>query len=476
MPNLDELPEDEGLAAALRGYPGHKQAAKNFHNTLASLLRGAVTATVGAPGDIEQTIKDVLAARGGKPTTRVLPTSEEVSGYLPGTNLQDPAYKQIEETGQALPTNLGQAGAKAISAALKGGAAKTAVFWPVFAGQNTARLERAKRATELEKRGAKPQDIWDETLLRKVDEPLKHGTNEPSIWASEHVPDYNPQLKPGMAMSKNEKHRIAQHNIDRAAENRMFGYLDNNEFDYHRVYPETGELDRFLNEVVVPRSQRNILSKDLIDHPVFREEPLLGNIPTTIYRKGVGPAAIKDYAEKESSLGMFDPEETRIILGGKGLTHIGAPEFEPMSIYEHELQHGIQDVLGLPKGGSPNWNTPEDLEFFMRRIPALSQALRRTGNPRAEAMVRQLEGISNRPIENYLNLAGEREARLAAERMMTKREQGVPMLMSDESEGVPITLDSEMIYDLLRRTGPGAQLQRPADLADYLVKTYGSPK
>lgn len=475
MPNLDELPEDQGLAAALRGYPGHAQAAKNFHNTLASLLRGAVTGTVGAPGDIEQAIKDMLASRGGQPAPRVLPTSEDVSSYLPPTNLKDEAYKQIEHTGQMVPTNIGQAGAKALSAALKGGAAKTAVFWPVITGQKADRLRRAERAAELEKKGASPQDVWDETLLMKVDEPLKHGTNEPAIYASEHTPDYNPRLKPGMEMSKQEKHKVAKHNLDRAAELKSQGYMPDNDFDYHMQYPETGELDRFLHEVTVPKPQRDIPLGQLMEHPVFKEEPLLANMPTTIYRKGAGPAALKDYADKESSLGMFDPDETRIILGGKGLTHMGFPQFEPMSIVEHELQHGIQDLLGLPKGGSPNWNTPEDLEFFMRRIPAISAALRRTGNPRTEAFVRQLEGISNNPNVNYLNLAGEREARLAAERMLTKREQGMPMLMSDESEGKPISLDADLIHDLLRRTGPGAQLQRPTDLADYIVKNYGSP-
>jgi hypothetical protein len=128
--------------------PGHRrkaslsEALRGLGDMGAGVLRGAVTSYAGGPGDMEDAARSFL----GSKSARFLPTSEEISDYLPQTGADT---KTVETLG-------GFVDPKRLVNALRGkGAATVAKAISVPAG-----AKQAKEAVSLLKRGDDPDRVW----------------------------------------------------------------------------------------------------------------------------------------------------------------------------------------------------------------------------------------------------------------------------------------------------------------------------
>jgi hypothetical protein len=420
---------------------------------LASALRGGVVGTLGGPGDLEEVIRGLS----GSTNPNVLPTSKTVGETLPSTGL-DKSYKPYESVGEFLPTSPAKAAPALAKAALPG--ALSAAFLPVHIDDLAA-----IKATELKMKGAGSKDIWNETQLSEAEIPLA-AKGDPPVWLSEMAPTKN-YLKPGREMSQEQKAQLLDTQM-RLGNQNIILEADN---------PQLGTVKKFITETEVPKPTRNILTKDLMNHPAIDAVPDLGEIPVSIYQKGLSPRALTKYNQTDYRGLQLPAHHTgktnRIVLTGRDLSHIDDQFGTPTNILEHEFQHSIQDMWGLPQGGSI-WSG-EPLDRLMAYKPRVLGELRASTASNKDVLSRQLRGIFSDPVKNYRNLAGERQARLAAERLHytpKERHANRPILMDDEIDGKPLPLDNRYLRGMLTELDQNPGMSA-SDLTSYILRNFG---
>lgn len=380
-----------------KGAPSFGAGFKGLADMLASALRGGVVGTFGGPGDIESMVTSG--------NSHLLPRSADVDRLLPGTGA-DPGFKTFEEAGQYVPQNASKIAAKAASLALKGGAAAKALFLPVVASSKPELIARANAASDMLRQGAGKEEIWKKHQLVQQE----RGWDPTPQWLSEHAPDSPEMIKREHLLSPDAKKRIHEFYKNR-------GYVSHKNLSYYEP-----ALEDFLNTTQYPKPNKAIMGEHLLNHPAFEEDWKLGRIPISIYPNKLSDKNLDRYGNA-TTLGFYNSAKTdkapfgRIMLAGGVLTRPDDVNMFPTSVLEHELQHAVQNRYDLPGGGTPE--APQStLDELVDRAPdAANYVLQNSGHQFAQDIANQLRSYSKKPFDNYQNLIGERQSRLASERL-----------------------------------------------------------
>ena len=413
-----------------KGAPSFGAGLKGLADMLASALRGGVVGTLGGPGDIESAISSG--------NSHLLPRSEDVDRLLPGTGA-DKGFKTFEEAGQYIPQNASKIAGKAAALALKGGAAAKALFLPVVASSKPELIARAHAASDMLRQGAGKEEIWKQHQLVQQE----RGWDPTPQWLSEHAPDSPEMFKREHLLSSDAKKRIHEFYKSR-------GYRGHTNLSYYEP-----ALDDFLNMTQYPKPNKAIMGEHLLNHPAFDEDWKLGRIPISIYPNKLNDKNLGRYGNA-TTLGFYNSNATekapfgRVMMAGGTLARPDEVDMFPASILEHELQHAVQNRYDLPGGGSPE--APQGtLDELVDRAPdAANYILQNTGHPYAQDLANQLRSYSKKPFDNYQNLIGERQSRLASERLFMPphmRQKFAPEI--EPYKGESATPLSPELYNLL---------------------------
>ena len=318
-------------------------------SNLESLVRGGVAQVPGTVGDLETLgrmgINTSFGAGGVKVSPQaVMPTTSDILGMMPQRVTQArPETAGMEELGTMIAPGLAKAAAPVgkgylsllgneINAGLTGQPTRSVIgqMTPkplqIFIGENanTWNNEAAKTAVEMEKAGAKPEDIWSATrTFRGAEGKLRQEISDvPAVFREDQLPQA-PSLLSVATQYLRDKGVITNPNRDIAS----IGV------------PE--ELRKEAIDYAKTKLQQMEQPKTLLGN-VFEHPELLQAYPDL--------ASIK--VGKETSgmyRGMYNPEENTITTGG-GV--IGGAD-QARSTMLHELQHAIQEKEGMAKGGNP---------------------------------------------------------------------------------------------------------------------------
>ena len=197
----------------------------------------------------------------------------------------------------------------------------------IFIGENakTWNKEAAKTAVEMEKVGAKPEDIWSATgTFRGAEGKLRQEISDvPAVFREDQLPQA-PSVLSVATQYLRDKGVITNPNRDIASIG-VPEELRQEAIDYAKTK---------LQQMEQPKT----LLGNVFEHPeLLQAYPDLANIK-------VGKETSANYR------GMFNPEKNTITTGG-GL--IGGSPDQSRSTMLHELQHAIQETEGMAKGGNP---------------------------------------------------------------------------------------------------------------------------
>lgn len=321
----------------------------------------------------------------------------------------------------------------------------------VFVGEKskTWNAANAAKAVEMEKAGAKPQDIWMATgTFRGPEGKLRQeisdvGTKfQPTKWDQPYPEHTDIEMSNiGSAIRHPELFKaypelgeaniLLNPNIDAVAE-------------WNRAQPNVGIMSPFMqmNKTVNPSAEVDWLKRmqDPKSIDYWKNQAREG------IKEGIPPReAIKDMRQHMAETQQNISEMNR-----------GVIQADP-SLALHELQHGIQEAEGFARGGSPNWGAQEKNKLLARmnylntELSDAAKALDKypKGSPEyqkyrnlydsamAEKMNMNSALIQNTPDEIYYKLAGEAEARAVQKRMnMTDTQRRV--IFPYESYDVPV--------------------------------------
>ena len=196
----------------------------------------------------------------------------------------------------------------------------------IFIGENanTWNKEAAKTAVEMEKAGAKPEDIWSATgTFRGAEGKLRQEISDvPAVFREDQLPQA-PSLLSVATQYLRDKGVITNPNRDIASIG-VPEELRKEAIDYAKTK---------LQQMEQPKT----LLGNVFEHPeLLQAYPDLANIK-------VGKETSGMYR------GMYNPVENTITTGG-GV--IGGAD-QARSTMLHELQHAIQEKEGMAKGGNP---------------------------------------------------------------------------------------------------------------------------
>lgn len=431
------------------------QAGMGLADMLASALRGATVGTLGLPGDLESMIR----SKG----TQILPTSEDVSGYLPPVR-EGEKPSVYEDIGSFLPTNAGKLLAKAAPAIA--GASKASIFLPLKIKKDIPNIARNTKATQEFREGASPQEIWEKHRVFAQEDPLRM-KHELPVWLTEH-PASTPYYNPERLMPPEQKEHIAD----------MLRRMGNTSHIELQKRPD--ELKKFM-EAEFPKPMVHTSAKNVIKHPAFEQVPEIGEVKLSAYPKGMDLGSWYEYAEdlpgplgshssRKDAAGAWMPG--RIAIHPRAL-------FEPellgeggtKAIFEHELQHAVQNLFQLPKGmhGRLSPTEKDALQRIYEQAPQSAAAFGNVGSENADIIAMQLRGISPNAFKNYQNVVGERQARLAEQRMlMSPQERRLQSPASTLTSTPPnieqVPLDPNFYNKLLQQF----EYQPDTNLTDYL--------
>lgn len=238
----------------------------------------------------------------------------------------------------------------------------------IFIGENAKTWNKAAadQAVQMEKAGAKPEDIWSATgTFRGAEGKLRQEISDiPAVFREDKLPEA-PSLLNVATQYLRDKGVITNPNRDIAS----IGVPE----DLRK------EAIDFAKTKLQQMDQPKTLLGNVFEHPeLLQAYPELANIK-------VGKETSGQYR------GMYDPEKNVITTGG-GL--IGGAN-QARSTMLHELQHAIQETEGMAKGANPTvmpniirkqWS--EDLEPY------------REGNSKFEGNLMRLKAASG---QQYLN-------------------------------------------------------------------------
>jgi len=316
---------------------------------LESLVRGGVAQVPGTAGDLETLgrmgINTSFGAGGVKVSPKaILPTTTDILGMMPQRVTQArPETAGMEELGTMIAPGLAKGVAPVgkgylsllgneINAGLTGQPTKSVIgqMTPkplqIFIGENanTWNKEAAKTAVEMEKAGAKPEDIWSATgTFRGAEGKLRQEISDvPAVFREDQLPQA-PSLLSVATQYLRDKGVITNPNRDIASIG-VPEELRQEAIDYAKTK---------LQQMEQPKT----LLGNVFEHPeLLQAYPDLANIK-------VGKETSGMYR------GMYNPEENTITTGG-GV--IGGAD-QARSTMLHELQHAIQEKEGMAKGGNP---------------------------------------------------------------------------------------------------------------------------
>lgn len=372
--------KEASLAEALRG----------LLDMGASTLRGAVVGTTGMPGDIEELVRALRKSE----SPRILPTSEEISEYLPSTGLKDKGNQAMEQLGQFVPTNVGKVAVKAA------GPAATAMFVPAL---RTRTLKELREASNIKT----PEELWAKHGLSKTPtKPIDAG--DPAKFADELDDSRSKIGKDIPRLSPKERVELVA--------------------DQFKPMQQPGAFRRAL-QLDLPRPGRYNL-EDLYDHPElldkFPEARKLSidviNDPEVGPRGSYSPLTDKVRLNLHSILGSPDP--------GGGVS----------GVLNHEINHALFEKAGLPTGANSSmfaappevWRT---LEAYSR-LPSVQKDLGPEGMRHVSALLKYKD---KPPFQAYKNSPGEQYARAGQERFF--------MPASLRKEAQPHGSNLQNIYD-----------------------------
>jgi len=313
------------------------------------LVRGGVAQVPGTAGDLETLgrmgINTSFGAGGVKVSPKaVLPTTTDILGMMPQRVTQArPETAGMEELGTMIAPGLAKAAAPVgkgylsllgneINAGMTGQPTRSVIgqMTPkplqIFIGENakTWNKEAAKTAVEMEKVGAKPEDIWSATgTFRGAEGKLRQEISDvPAVFREDQLPQ-TPSLLSVATQYLRDKGVITNPNRDIASIG-VSEDLRKEAIDYAKTK---------LQQMQQPKT----LLGNVFEHPeLLQAYPDLAKIK-------VGKETSGNYR------GMYNPQENTITTGG-GL--IGGAD-QSRSTMLHELQHAIQEKEGMAKGGNP---------------------------------------------------------------------------------------------------------------------------
>jgi hypothetical protein len=238
----------------------------------------------------------------------------------------------------------------------------------IFIGENAKTWNKtaADQAVQMEKAGAKPEDIWSATgTFRGAEGKLRQEISDvPAVFREDKLPEA-PSLLNVATQYLRDKGVITNPNRDIAS----IGVPE----DLRK------EAIDFAKTKLQQMDQPKTLLGNVFEHPeLLQAYPELANIK-------VGRETSGQYR------GMYDPEKNVITTGG-GI--IGGSN-QARSTMLHELQHAIQETEGMAKGANPTvmpniirkqWS--EDLQPY------------REGNSKFEGNLMRLKAASG---QQYLN-------------------------------------------------------------------------
>ena len=330
------------LLGLLKGY------GQAVGSNLESLVRGGAASVPGIGGDLESLgrmgINKLYGAGGVNVSpTPVLPTTTDILGMMPRVTAQRPETAGMEELGGFMTPATAKVLKPAVMATgrLAGQEiANVASGMPsrsllgditpkpkqIFIGENAQTWNKAAadQAVQMEKAGAKPEDIWSATgTFRGAEGKLRQEISDvPAVFRENQLPQV-PSLLSVATQYLRDKGVITNPNRDIASIG-IPEELRIEAIDYAKTK---------LQQMEQPKT----LLGNVFEHPeLLRAYPDLANIK-------VGKETSSNYK------GMYNPEENTITTGG-GL--IGNAD-QSRSTMLHELQHAVQEIEGMAKGANP---------------------------------------------------------------------------------------------------------------------------
>ena len=448
-------------------------------------LRGRLAATAGMPSDILNMLRtptpmEMYGDTDYGPQTQVPYGSQELLKTLP-LPPQGAAQQAAANLGALVPMTPAealQAARLARQAALAGGKGAKAVgrmageelnaamfgerpgtilgaLTPqpkfVFVGEKSKTWNKgnAAKAVEMEKAGAKPEDIWMAT-----------GTfRGPEGKLRQEVSDTGAKFQPTKWDQPYPEHTdIDMTNISSALSHP----------ELFKAYPQLGESNILLNPNITSLGEWNRAQPNIgINSPFMQLNKTVNPGVEVDWLKRMQDPSNPDYWKNQARYAIkegFSPRDAvkdmrqhmaetqqKISQMNQGVIP-GDP-----SIALHELQHGIQEVEGFAKGGSARWAAQEKdklmarMNYLNTELSDAAKALDKypKGSPEyqkyrnlydfamAEKMQINPSLVQRTPDEIYNRLAGEAEARAVQKRMnMTDTQRRV--IFPYESYDVPI--------------------------------------
>ena len=401
-------PEGQNALGAAFGYYPQLRRNRTVQDPQAALdmpvqfLRGRLAATAGAPSDILNMLRSPMPMEmygdvDYSPQTQVPYGSQELLKTLP-LPPQGPAQQAAANLGALAPLTpmeALQAARAARQAALVTGRAfgpsaagmaegylqRQGLIKNIFVGENskTWNKSNAAKAVEMEKSGAAPEDIWATTgTFRGPDKKWRQEISDKNLSATDY---------------------------------------------------------------------RNTGGAIVLKHPELRAA--YEQLPTGVKVK-------PDKSLVETSAYKAPADDLAWRMGEGGELYVPADGKVPLDVYAHELQHAVQSREGFARGGSPEMFKPHPVftsqaledsaiidkimrsgnldqyeakqrfETLFKREPSAGAfaALERVGTGKKLEAARDAARLSGNPIESYMRLAGEAEARAVQSRMnMTPQER-----------------------------------------------------
>jgi hypothetical protein len=315
----------------------------------------------------------------------------------------------------------------------------------IFIGENAKTWNRdaAKSAIEMEKSGARPEDIWYQTgTFRSPDGKLRQEISDVSAVARYDLP--SDKMAKELDLTAQLTYGKPYQDLDRATKNKL--------------QKEVNDFQSSLNQ--------NLSHQDL-----YYAYPDLAKIESTAEFSNIPRGRYEQ--TRVSSIGAGNvPVNERIV--GQRITSQAPTEEELKSVLLHEAQHIIQNRENFAKGGSADFFKSNDVfstgeledaaiidklmrgsslnqleakqrfERLFNRSPEAGAfaALERVGTGKTLDTAAVSSRGANDPYKAYRNLAGEAEARAVQGRMNMTPEQRLETYPI-QSYDVPI---NQLIY------------------------------
>jgi hypothetical protein len=379
-----------------------------------SFGRGFAVAPVGLLGDIEGLLRkgvNFSFGRGGVNVgeTPVLPTTEGLLSSIPRMTAPRMETAGIEQIGSAAnprgPINLGRAVASLPSDVKRAGMEylqASAQPRQIFVGPNskTWNKQAADTAVQMEKAGASPRDIWEQTgTFRGAEGKLR-----------QEISDKSAQWQP----TKWDQPYKEAPEIDVANVGSALSHPE-----LLKAYPELGQANIVLNPSIDALGSWNAANPSIGLHtPYMQLNETLNPYAELDWLKRMQDPNSIDYWKNQARYAIKEGFSPRQAIKDMR-QHISETEQKVQQMNQgvitgspstalHELQHGVQHIEDFARGGNP--------QSVMTKI--------QQQNPETYTnLINQQKSLGDIYDDAYKRLAGEAEARLTQTRKNLTPEQ-----------------------------------------------------